>query len=102
MKLFTLLWTRLQELGPPVADPMHGFTPTAPAGEAREPVSDQDGVRMRAVVTHRRELMDLLCVHANAYVWRDYGAGTVVEVDYPLPPINEGTQLEIDHAAAGQ
>lgn len=82
MKLFARLWARLQGLGPSVADPMHGFTPTVPAGEAREPVSDQDGVRMRAVVAHRRELMDLLCTHANAYVYRDYGTGSyVVEYD---------------------
>ena len=91
-------WGWLQRAGTPPNDPMHGFTPTTPAGEAREPISDQDGERQRALVARRREVMDLACLHANAYVLRDYGAGAVVEVDRPLQPINEGVQLEIDHA----
>ena len=77
-------------------------TPTPPAGEAREPVSDQDGAYTRAMVAHRREVMDQLCQVANAFVYRDYGRGCRIEHDAPLPTIDESTQLEINRVAAEQ
>lgn len=100
MNLLHRLWLRFGRLKPLVVEPDATMAPTPvpPAGEAREPVSDQDGERQRALMGRRRELMDLACLHANAYVWRDYGAGAVVERDAPRPPITEGTQLEIDDA----
>ena len=85
MTALRTLWAWLQGLPAPAPTPTTlGPTLAPPAGEAREPVSDQDGVRMRAVVAHQRELMDLLCMHANAHVYRDYGTGGyVVEYDAP-------------------
>jgi len=105
MNLLYRLWLRFGRLKPLVVEPDATMAPTPvpPAGEAREPVNDQDGVRMRATVARRREVMDLLCMHANAYVYRDYGTGErVVERDRPLPTIDESTQLEINRVAAEQ
>lgn len=102
MNLLHRLWLRFGRLKPLVVEPSIAVAPTPapPAGEAREPVNDQDGVRMRATVARRREVMDLLCMHANAYVYRDYGTGErVVEHDRPLPPINESTLLDIARVA---
>lgn len=105
MNLLYRLWLRFGRLKPLVVEPdvTMAPTPVPPAGEAREPVNDQDGVRMRATVARRREVMDLLCMHANAYVYRDYGTGEcVVEHDRPLPPIDESTLLEITCVTAEQ
>jgi hypothetical protein len=103
MNFFHRLWLRFGRLKPLLVEPQGlAPTPTEPAGEAREPVNDEDSVRMRALVTRHRDLMDLLCTHANAYVYRDYGAGYVVEYDCPAPTIDEGTQLEIDRVATCQ
>lgn len=102
MNLLYRLWLRFGRLKPLVVEPGIAVAPTPvpPAGEAREPVNDQDGVCMRATVARRREAMDLLCMHANAYVYRDYGTGErVVEHDRPLPPIDESTLLEITRVA---
>lgn len=102
MNLLYRLWLRFGRLKPLVVEPdvTMAPTPAPPAGEAREPVNDQDGVRMRATVARRREVMDLLCMHANAYVYRDYGTGErVVEHDRPLPPTDESTLLEIARVA---
>ena len=46
------LWLRFGRLKPLVVEPdiIMIPTPVPPAGEAREPVNDQDGVRMRATV----------------------------------------------------
>lgn len=73
MNLLHRLWLRFGRLKPLVVEPDATMAPTPvpPAGEAREPVNDQDGVRMRATVARRREVMDLLCMNANAYVYRD-------------------------------
>jgi len=105
MNLLYRLWLRFGRLKPLVVEPsiVVAPTPVPPAGEAREPVNDQDGVHMRATVARRREVMDLLCMHANAYVYRDYGTGEcVVEHDRPLPPTDESTLLEIACVAAEQ
>lgn len=105
MNLLHRLWLRFGRLKPLIVEPdvIMAPTPVPPAGEAREPVNDQDGVRMRATVARRREVMDLLCMHANAYVYRDYGTGGYsVEYDAPVQPIDESTQLEIDRVAAEQ
>lgn len=105
MNLLHRLWLRFGRLKPLVVEPdvTMAPTPVPPAGEAREPVNDQDGVRMRALVARRREVMDLLCMHANAYVYRDYGTGGyTVEHDRPLPPIDESTLLEITCVTAEQ
>ena len=102
MNLLYRLWLRFGRLKPPAVEPdvTMAPTPVPPAGEAREPVNDQDGVRMRATVARRREVMDLLCMHANAYVYRGYGTGDrVVEHDRPLPPTDESTLLEIARVA---
>ena len=103
MNLLRRLWLRFGRLKPLVVEPdvIMIPTPVPPVGEAREPVNDQDGVRMRATVARRREVMDLLCTHADAYVYRDYGTGGyIVEHDAPPPAIDESTQLEIDRVAA--
>ena len=40
-------------------------------------------------------------MHANAYVYRDYGTGGyIVEHDAPVQPIDESTLLEIAHVTA--
>lgn len=103
MNLLHRLWLRFGRLRPLVVEPdvTMAPTPVPPAGEAREPVNDQDGVRMRATVARRREVMDLLCMHANAYVYRDYGTGGyIVEHDALVQPIDESTLLEIAHVTA--
>ena len=103
MNLLHRLWLRFGRLKRLVVEPdvTMAPTPVPPAGEAREPVNDQDGVRMRATVARRREVMDLLCMHANAYVYRDYGTGGyIVEHDAPVQPIDESTLLEIAHVTA--
>ena len=102
MNLLRRLWLRFGRLKPLVVEPITmAPTPVPLAGEAREPVNDQDGVRMRATVARRREVMDLLCMHANAYVYRDYGTGGyIVEHDAPVQPIDESTLLEIAHVTA--
>ena len=104
MNLLRRLWLRFGRLKPLVVEPITmAPTPVPPAGEAREPVDDQDGVRMRATVARRREVMDLLCMHASAYVYRDYGTGGyIVEHDAPVQPIDESTLLEIARVAAEQ
>ena len=103
MNLLHRLWLRFGRLKRLVVEPdvTMAPTPVPPAGEAREPVNDQDGVRMRATVARRREVMDLLCMHANAYVYRDYGTGGyIVEHDALVQPIDESTLLEIAHVTA--
>lgn len=105
MNLLHRLWLRFGRLKPLVVEPDATMAPTPvpPAGEAREPVNDQDGVRMRATVARRREVMDLLCMHANAYVYRDYGTGGyIVEHDALVQPIDESTLLEIACVTAEQ
>lgn len=79
------LWAWLQGLPTPAPTPTTLGPTLAPlAGEAREPVNDADAMRTRIAVDLQRELMDLLCMHANAYVYRDYGTGGyVVERDAP-------------------
>lgn len=102
MNPFTWLWLRWQHLKAPITpDLALAPTPMTPAGEACEPVNDQDAIHTQALVARRREVMDLLCMHANAYVHRDYGTGGyIVEHDAPVQPIDESTQLEIDRVAA--
>lgn len=95
------LWLRFGRLKP-ILTPHLALAPTSPAGEAREPVSDQDGAYTRAMVARRREVMDQLCQVANAFVYRDYGCGRWIEHDAPPPTIDESTQLEIDRVAAEQ
>ena len=103
MNVLRAIWAWMSSLGAPAMPAGAAFTPLVPAGEAREPVNDQDGVRYRAEIKRRRELMDLLCVQANAYVYRDYGTGErIIEYDRPLPPIDESTLLEITCVTAEQ
>ena len=105
MNLLHRLWLRFGRLKPLVVEPdvIMIPTPVPPASEAREPVNDQDRVRMRAAVAHRREVMDLLCMHANAFVYRNYGTGGyIVEHDAPVQPIDESTLLEIAYVTAEQ
>ena len=99
MTVLRIIWAWMNSLGAPAAPAGSQVTPLAPAGEAREPVNDQDCARYRAEIERRRELMDLLCVQANAYVYRDYGQGAQVLADTPTNPIDEGTQLEIGQIA---
>lgn len=99
MNVLRAIWAWMNSLGAPAMPAGAAFTPLVPAGEAREPANDQDGVRYRAEIKHRRELMDLLCVQANAYVYRDYGQGVQVLADTPATPIDEGTRLEIEKIA---
>lgn len=83
MTALRTLWAWLQGLPAP-APTLTTLGPTlAPlAGEAREPVNDADAMRTRIAVDLQRERMDLLCMHANAYVYRDYGTGDyIVEHD---------------------
>ena len=77
MTVLRIIWAWMNSLGAPAAPAGSQVTPLVPAGEAREPVNDQDCARYRAEIERRRELMDLLCVQANAYVYRDYGQGPV-------------------------
>ena len=105
MNLLHRLWLRFGRLKRLTVEPdvIMIPTPVPPAGEAREPVNDQDRVRMRATVARRREVMDLLCAHANAYVYRDYGTGGyIVEHDALVQPIDESTLLEIACVTAEQ
>ena len=101
--MLRIIWAWMNSLGAPAAPTGSAgsqVTPLVPAGEAREPVNDQDCARYRAEIEHRRELMDLLCMQANAYVYRDYGQGAQVLTDAPTNPVDEGTQLEIGQIAA--
>ena len=100
MTMLRIIWAWMNSLGAPAAPTGSQVTPLVPAGEAREPVNDQDCARYRTEIEHRRELMDLLCVQANAYVYRDYGQGAQVLTDAPTNPVDEGTQLEIDQLAS--
>ena len=99
MNMLRVIWAWMNSLGAPAVPASAAFTPLAPVVEAREPVNDQDCVRYRTEIERRRELMDLLCVQANAYVYRDYGQGVQVLADTPTNPIDEGTQLEIGKIA---
>ena len=103
MNLLHRLWLRFGRRKRLVVEPdvIMIPTPVPPAGEAREPVNDQDAIHTQALVARRREVMDLLCAHANAYVYRDYGTGGyIVEHDAPVQPIDESTLLEIAHVTA--
>ena len=105
MNPFAWLWLRWQHLKAPITPDLAlapAPTPMAPAGEAREPVNDQDAIHTQALVARRRKAMDALCLQANAQVYRDYGRGPVLEAARPFPPIDESTQLEIDRVAAEQ
>ena len=103
MNILHRLWLRFGRLRRLVVEPdvIMIPTPVPPAGEAREPVNDADAMCTRIAVDLRRERMDLLCMHANAYVYRDYGTGGyIVEHDAPVQPIDESTLLEIAHVTA--
>ena len=89
MNFFSALWLRWQGLKPLIAEdlPM-APTPMKPAGEAREPVNDVDGEQQRVGMHVQRAAMDRLCLQANAYVYRDYGRGAVVERSTHVRPLS--------------
>lgn len=102
MNLLHRLWAWVGQLPSPVS-PDLPITPAplTPAGEAREPVGDQDADAAAACVAMQRRVMDALCLQANAYVYRDYGAGEVVDFDRPIH-LDESAQLEIARYAANR
>lgn len=78
MSFFAHLWDKFGRIAAPIQAEFR-FTPRPQGSEAREPVSDEDQKRTRAHVEHRRAVMDIGCTLNNAYVFRNYGRGPVVE-----------------------
>ena len=111
MSLLTALWDRINRLAAPIQSEFD-FTPKAQGSEAREPVSDEDQKRTQQLTEHRRAVMDVGCALNNAYVFRNYGHGPVVERETAYAVIEvpqhmahmdrHQLQMEFEHDAANR
>lgn len=111
MSLLTALWDSVNRLAAPIQSEFD-FTPKAQGSEAREPVSDEDRKRTQEHTEHRRAVMDIGCALNNAYVFRDYGRGPVVERETAYAVIevpkhmaymsHHQLQTEFEHDAANR
>lgn len=97
MSFFAHLWDKFGRIEAPIQMGLSFGPNLKPQGsEAREPVSDEDQKRTAQHVEHRRAVMDHLVLQANAYVFRDYGLGPILEHQSRAAPAPSELSGEID------